>query len=113
VQIRYVNRKLQKQCGVLAESVRKWGSVRASRVRLRVTQLSAASCLADLMTLNGADCHPLHGNRSGQFAVDAKYPYRLIFVPDHNPLPTLADGGLNLSKVVKIKIIEVVDYHGQ
>ena len=113
MRIGYVNRKLQKQCDIQKESIKKWGPKRAACVRLRVTQLHAASCLADLMTLTGADCHSLHGDRSGQFAVDAKYPCRLVFVPDHNPLPMSADGSLDLSKVIKIKIIEVVDYHGR
>jgi len=37
--------------------------------------------------------------------------YRLVFVPD-DPIPTLADGGIDRSLVTKISITEVVDYHG-
>ena len=39
-------------------------------------------------------------------------PYRLIFLPDHDPTPLLAAGGVDRSLVTKIKITEVVDYHG-
>lgn len=37
--------------------------------------------------------------------------YRLIFEPDHEPLPELLDGGVDRAKVTKILIREVVDYH--
>ena len=48
---------------------------------------------------------------SGQFAVDLKHPYRLIFKPDHNPLPRKDDGGLDLTQITAIKILGVEDYH--
>ncbi len=38
--------------------------------------------------------------------------YRLVFVPDHDPIPTRADGGIDRTLVTKISITEVVDYHG-
>lgn len=58
-----------------------------------------------------ARCHQLDGNRKGQFSVDLEHPYRLIFAPNHNPIPELEDGGINLQAVTKIKIIEIVDTH--
>lgn len=103
---------MQRQCDVKVESIRKWGPERAAKVRHRITQLSAAPNLAEMLTLPGADCHALSGERSGQYAVDAKHPFRLVFKPCHK-VPTLPGGGLDLSKVVDIKIIEVVDYHGR
>ena len=45
--------------------------------------------------------HELSGNRKGQFAVDLKHPQRLIFEPNHNPLPRRADGGLDLKKIMQ------------
>lgn len=38
--------------------------------------------------------------------------YRLIFIPDHDPVPRLKDGGLDWSKVTAIKILGVEDTHG-
>ena len=55
--------------------------------------------------------HQLKGNRDEQFAVDLVHPYRLVFEPNHDPLPRKVDGGINLEQVTAIKIMEVVDYH--
>jgi hypothetical protein len=58
------------------------------------------------------NCHQLHADRIGDFAISLWGSYRLIFGPDHDPTPTLDDGGIDRTKVTKIKIKEVVDYHG-
>lgn len=57
-------------------------------------------------------CHPLAADRSGQFALGLWGQFRLVFVPDQDPMPRLADGGLDQALVTKISIWEVVDYHG-
>ena len=59
------------------------------------------------------NCHQLSADRDGKFAVDLWGPYRLTFAPDHDPVPTLPDGGIDKSQVTKITIEEVVDYHGK
>ena len=50
-------------------------------------------------------------DRQGQLAVDLVHPKRLVFEPDHDPLPTNAAGGLDWSQVTAIVIVEIVDYH--
>jgi hypothetical protein len=57
-------------------------------------------------------CHALGANRRGQFAVCLWGAYRLIFVPDHDPIPFLPDGGIDLGRITQISITELVDYHG-
>lgn len=52
------------------------------------------------------------GKRSGQLSVDLDHPYRLIFIPDHDPAPRREDGGLEWSQVTAIKILGVEDTHG-
>jgi plasmid maintenance system killer protein len=60
------------------------------------------------------NCHQLlHADRAGQLSMSLWGPYRLIFEPDHDPVPRLPDGGLDRSLVTKILIKEVVDYHGE
>ncbi|MCS0494340.1 hypothetical protein NVS89_04465 [Ancylobacter sp. MQZ15Z-1] len=74
--------------------------------------LAEALHLGDVPTGTPVHCHPLkHGSRKGQYAVTLKANWRLVFRPDHDPLPTLASGELDLSKVTVIHLIEVVDYH--
>lgn len=72
----------------------------------------AAGNLHHVSLLPAARLHPLKGDRKGQFAVDAKHPYRLIFESNHDPIPVKEDGGVDLSKVTSVIILEVEDYHG-
>ncbi len=46
-----------------------------------------------------------------QFSVVLTKNWRLIFEVDHDPIPRLDDGGIDLDKVSAIRFIEVVDYH--
>ncbi len=57
-------------------------------------------------------CYALTANRKGEFAVDLWGSFRLIFRPDHDPVPRLEDGGVDRTRVIRIVIEEVVDYHG-
>ncbi|MEJ2039194.1 MAG: hypothetical protein P8X55_09700 [Desulfosarcinaceae bacterium] len=52
------------------------------------------------------------GKRAGQLLVDLDHPYRLIFIPDHEQVPGLEDGGLDWARVTAIKILGVEDTHG-
>ena len=56
-------------------------------------------------------CHALHKDRRDQFAVNLWSSYRLIFVPDHDPVPLKPDGGLDWAAVTTVLIIEVADTH--
>jgi proteic killer suppression protein len=58
------------------------------------------------------NCHALIADRAGGFAVSLWGAFRLIFEPDHDPLPTLDGGALDRTKVTHIIILEVTDYHG-
>ena len=55
--------------------------------------------------------HELSGKLRGTYAVDLDHPYRLLFVPCHDPVPKLKDGGVDLEKVTAIEIRSVEDYH--
>jgi hypothetical protein len=45
-------------------------------------------------------------------AVDGDYPYRIILEANAKSQPKKPDGGLDLLRVTKIRILEVVNYHG-
>ncbi|GAB6144210.1 hypothetical protein JCM12294_16480 [Desulfocicer niacini] len=74
-------------------------------------ELSAAETLTDITRLPPARCHELTGNRKGQLSVDLEHPYRLLFIPAHNPIPELKDGGLDWSSVSEVEIIGIDDTH--
>lgn len=83
----------------------------ALKLQMRLGQMQAAETLADLLLVPGARCHALTGNLKGKFAVDLAHPYRLIFSPDHDPLPRKEDGGLILEEVTAVVVQAIKDYH--
>jgi len=113
VEIKYKSRKLQKACLQQRKGDAEWGLVQAKRMRQRIKELQACESLADMFLFPGARFHALHHNREGQFAVDLQHPYRLILEPLGDPLAYRPDGGLDLTRITAVRIIEVEDYHGK
>lgn len=111
--ISFSSKKIQKFCSSEKESTKKWGASLSKRVRQRLAELNAAETLADMSRLPPARCHELSGAKKGQFSVDVSANYRLIFKPDCVPVPKKEDEGINLGKVLDIKVLEVRDYHGE
>jgi proteic killer suppression protein len=111
IEIDWSDRKLEKQCSSDKAGLRHFGKDHWSLLRRRLDALTAAATLKDMDGVPG-NCHALTADRAGEFAVSLWGPYRLIFVPNHDPVPTLDDGGIDRSLVTRISITEVADYHG-
>jgi len=109
MEIRFKSSRIQKSCNSERESVRAWGTLNARKLRQRLAELSAAETLEGMRKLPAARCHPLKGDRAGQFAVDLAHPYRLVFEPANNPVPKKNDGGIDLEKITSITILSVED----
>jgi len=103
---------LEKDCSHDRQGVVRWGPENWPRLKRRLASLAGAPTLQDMDGVPG-NCHQLRADRAGQFAVDLWGSYRLVFEPDHDPLPELPDGGIDRARVTKIVIKEVVDYHGK
>ena len=73
--------------------------------------MSAAPTLADVSHRPPERRHQLDGKRKGQFAVDVQQPYRIVFKPEHNPVPKTEDGGIDLGQITAIEIQGIEDYH--
>lgn len=80
-------------------------------LRTRLDELDAADTLEQMRHIPQANCHELSQNRKGQIAVNLAHPYRLIFRPGNDPIPTKSDGGLDWTKVNVIEVSEISDYH--
>jgi proteic killer suppression protein len=102
---------MEKACSKDRAMVRKWGPEMARKLRQRLAELRAADTLDDMRHVPSARCHGLTRDRKGQLAVDLVHPRRLLFVPDHDPLPVKPDGGLDWTAVKKILVLSVEDYH--
>ena len=83
----------------------------AKTIMIRLAVLRAAPNLALVPTTPPDRRHLLKGRRSEQFAVDLVHPYRLVFKPNHDPLTYKDEGGIDLTQVTAIMIINVIDYH--
>ena len=110
MEVSFSTRSMQKRCSEEKAMQKHWGKI-ARKLKQRLMELSAATTLQDIRRTPPARCHELKGNRKGQLSVDLEHPYRLIFKPDHSPLPKRTDGGLDWDGVTKVIVIEVVDTH--
>ncbi|NBC15765.1 MAG: killer suppression protein [Bacteroidetes bacterium] len=110
--ISFRTNKLQKQLTSDKKRRKTYGTECAKKLKRRLDDLHAATCLDDVRPPFPGRCHELKGDRQGVLAMDAKHPYRLLFEPAHDPIPTKNDGGLDWSEVTAITIIDVEDYHG-
>lgn len=109
--ILFRDKKMAERCMNHSLSQKVYGKVGAKRLRQRLDDLRAASTLEDMRHLPGR-CHVLKGDRAGVLSIDLEHPYRLLFVPAHNPTPRKEDGGLDWSKITVLEIIGVEDTHG-
>ena len=111
MRVSFDNARLQRDCSSNKDRQRRFGAERARKLRLRLSQMQAAASIAELMTLPGARCHQLRGDRDEQFSVDLDGPYRLIFEVDVDPEPRRDDGGVDVEAVDAIVVIEITDTH--
>ncbi len=111
MEVLFTTRKLQKVCNSEREIIRVFGPSCGRLLQRRLVDLAAAASLAELSTLPQARCHPLKGQREGQFALDLEHPRRLILEAAHDPVPVREDGGIDLERVTRVCVVEVVDYH--
>jgi len=109
--ISFSSTRLQKLCNSEKEMRAKLGVRMADKLAQRLSELRAVDILEDLKRLPSARCHELSQDRAGQLAVDLIHPNRLVFQPDHNPLPIKPDRGLDWAKVTRVTVIEIIDYH--
>ena len=86
MEITYKTRKIEKVCTIASEAEKKYGSEMAEKIHQRMVQFHIGRC------------HPLKGNRKGQYAMDLVHPYRLVFEKIGNEIQIA-------------NVMEIVDYH--
>ena len=109
--IAFCTTKLQKRFNSERELIREYGPENSRIIIRRMAVLRAAVNLEQVPSLPPERRHELTGTRKGQFAVDLKHPFRLIFTPNHEPVPLKADGGVDLQQITAITVQCVKDYH--
>lgn len=110
MEIEYASNKIRKQFSNATEIKKAFG-VNAKRVSSRLEDIRASPNLAVLMQIPAANCHPLTGDRKGDWAVDISANHRMIFEIAHKPIPLKDDGGIDTITVTDILITKTEDYH--
>jgi toxin HigB-1 len=110
VNITFADKNLGKLANDDRKRVQKLGKLRADLLKLRLNQLASATTLEDVRHLPGK-YHELKDDRKGQWACDLDQPYRLIFKPHENPIPTDPDGKYIWIEITGVEVIEITNYH--
>ncbi len=109
--IAFRTRKLEKTFNAATALQKAYGVRMAKAIMIRMAVLKVAHNLSLVPTTPPDRRHQLSGDRDKQFAVDLVHPYRLVFEPNHEPLPRKDDGGIDTQQVTAIMILDVIDYH--
>ena len=108
--IHFDNKQIANLCTNHQTATKKLGPQGARRLRQRLENLTQADTLAQMQLLPGK-CEALKGDRLGQFSLRLLGGNRLIFQPDHDPIPRKPDGGIEWQQVTAVLILAVEDYH--
>ncbi len=114
--ISYKNKKIEKEFNEEKRLIKNYGPKQTKRIQARQKAIRAAASLYDFWPPKSGPekCHELaEGKRKKEFqlSMDLAQPYRLIFIPNHAPVPIKEDGGLDWERVTAVKILGVEDTH--
>ena len=70
-------------------------------------------CLKEDVRYLPGHYHELKRDRKGQWGCDLDQPYRLIFEPHEDPVPTDDNGRYIWIEIKGVEIVEIVNYHGK
>lgn len=94
----YKTKKLEKQCTDYRVTIKDYNKEMAAKITQRIDEIHSALTVSELVQFKIGRCHPLEGNRNGQYAMDLVHPFRLVFVE-------------NKGHIELVKIIAIEDYH--
>lgn len=86
MQVNFKTNKLRRHYERQAEATKAYGPEVGRRYVQRIGLIRQTRTLAELQTLPGLRCHPLKGNRQGQWAVNLTGFMRLIFTFEDDEL---------------------------
>ena len=100
--------KLRALCEEHKRMVTAFGVHCAKKLQNRLSDIEAAAFVTELVA---GRPHPLKGDRLGQFSVDLHGAVRLVFEPNHDPVPRNTDQSIAWNQVNKLRIVFIGDYH--
>ena len=96
--IEYRKKQLEKVCTDALVARKKYGNLMARKIFQRIGEIEASDTVETMVEHRLGRCHPLTGDRQGQYAVDLVQPYRMVFTKEGDSIQIAT-------------IEEIVDYH--
>ena len=88
--IEFKTKKLKQQCERQSKGVEAWGEQLARKVVQRLNELKYLPDVQALRALPHLRCHPLKGNRAGQYAIDLDRTVRPNSLPSNSDIHAAA-----------------------
>ncbi|RYM35877.1 killer suppression protein HigA [Brumimicrobium glaciale] len=110
MKLSYRNNKLEKSLTTDKGLAKTYGNL-AKKIKQRLIQLESSENLEVISKYPVLRLHQHIGKDKGTWSIDIQENWRILFEIDHNPLPTLEDGGIDLKAITIIKIESVKDPH--
>lgn len=108
--VEYKTKKLYKTVRDLKAIQKNYGT-RAKKVNQRKEEIESSANL-EVLKIVCPNCHPLTGDRDGQFSIEISGNHRIIFEINHDEIPRTGDNQIDFSKVTDVKILDIgEDYH--
>lgn len=104
LEISFADKSLRQLCENGAIAKRKLGIKVAEKLKHRLADLRAASCVKDLMVGRPREVE-------GIMIVDLCDDYRIILCANHNLIPLLDSGAIDWTMVNRVKILRIEGNH--
>ena len=105
----YKTKKLEQSFTTDKGLAKSYGTL-AKKIKQRKQQLESAENLWVIAQLPALRLHQYQGN-TGIWSIDIYQNWRILFTIDHDPVPRLEDGGVDIKAVTIICIESVKDPH--
>lgn len=99
MQIEYKSKKIMRICTNANIAQKEYGADMAYLIQQRIQEIESSDNVDMMIRLKIGRCHPLKGNRKGQYVVDLVQPHRLAFSVKHD-----------IIEIVRIEEV-IDDYH--
>jgi proteic killer suppression protein len=109
LQLAFATKSLRQLCESEAIAKRKLGVSVAEKLKRRLADLRAATSIKDLVV---GRPHEVAGDSYSHLALELCEGSRLVFSANHNTVPVLKSGGVDWSKVRRVKIQKIERDHG-
>ncbi len=109
MELAFATRFVREICESESTVTRKFGKGVTGKLKLRLADLRAATSVKDLVVGRPRE---IEGRGHARFAIDLCEGYYMVFAANHANIPTVESGGVNWSKVSRVKILKIANENG-